>query len=57
MAYERPRLQRYGTFRQLTQAGKSTGWDMYGILLDDDVGCTANGGQYSNEIGCQYNRS
>ena len=55
--YESPRLERFGTFRELTQAGRSSGWDLYGVLLDDDVGCTENGGIYDAEIGCNYSRS
>jgi hypothetical protein len=54
--YEKPRLQKYGSFRELTQVGRSTGWDLVGILLDnDDVGCKTSGGIIT---GCvQYDRS
>lgn len=53
--YEKPRLQRFGSFRELTQVGRSTGWDIVGILLDnDDVGCRQNGGVIT---GCNYDRS
>lgn len=55
--YESPKLERFGTFRELTQAGRNSGWDMFGVLLDDDVGCTTNGGVYDPYIGCNYSRS
>jgi hypothetical protein len=54
--YEKPKLQKYGSFRELTQVGRSTGWDIVGILLDnDDIGCKTSGGIVT---GClPYDRS
>ncbi|HEX6964408.1 MAG TPA: lasso RiPP family leader peptide-containing protein [Gemmatimonadaceae bacterium] len=44
--YETPKLERYGTFRQLTQGGGSTQVDAYGPDSSGS-GCVQNDGSYT----------
>ena len=50
--YVRPKLERFCTFRELTQVGRNTGWDAIGIWLDADIGCTRDPAKYGEYIGC-----
>ena len=41
--YEKPKLQRYGSFRELTQSGGNSGYDIWGLLINDDTSCRTDG--------------
>jgi hypothetical protein len=53
--YSTPTIERFGTLRELTQAGKSDpGWDLsvgVGEDADQPNGCTANAAPGSNAPG------
>ncbi|MBX3173940.1 MAG: lasso RiPP family leader peptide-containing protein [Gemmatimonadaceae bacterium] len=50
--YEKPTLQRFGTFRELTLLGFSSSTDGASIFGIGSPGCSTTIGRHTYEIGC-----
>ena len=53
--YQRPELQRFGTFRELTLLGFNSNTDgavFLGVVSVSSPGCSTNWGGNTYEIGC-----
>lgn len=50
--YEKPTVQRFGTFRELTQLGFASATDGASILGIGSPGCSTTIGRTTYEIGC-----
>lgn len=51
--YEKPVLQKYGTFRELTQLGMNGSTDGAAILGITSPGCSTSIGRWTFEVGCE----
>ncbi|MGQ0715657.1 MAG: lasso RiPP family leader peptide-containing protein [Gemmatimonadaceae bacterium] len=48
--YEKPKVQRFGTLRELTQVGYSGACDGFSVLSNDD-GTSTDGSNYNGNTG------